>query len=94
MGDVITCTNPAVQQQKLLHAAQVGDVQLARCAQLLSAEEQQYVGKARNADVARERLLARAFLRFTLSQYLPHTPAGQVRGTFKRCFSDFNIQEQ
>jgi hypothetical protein len=53
--------------------------QLAQCSRLLPPADLQYAQQASDAAVRQQRLLARAFLRCTLAQYLPGAHPQQVK---------------
>lgn len=61
-----------------MSAYQVTDEECEKLQQLLPAAELQYAAQAQTAAVNRERMLARAFLRCTLAQYLSRTTPHQV----------------
>jgi hypothetical protein len=56
----------------------VTDEECEKLQQLLPVEELQDAAQAQTAAVSRERMLARAFLRCTLAQYLNQTTPQQV----------------
>jgi hypothetical protein len=58
--------------------SQVPESRVASLAPLLTPQESAYVAQARDAGVRTERLLAKAFVRQTLTRYLPHTAPQQV----------------
>lgn len=71
---------------------QVNDGHIGEYTRLLSPAEQQRVRESGDAAVQQQRILARAFVRSTLSRYLPRTEPQQVRHLYpfvQHCFGSY-----